>query len=458
MNLPSFTRLCLIIIRYSKNYQERREILGLKIFIAAAFLGLALCIFSVMQLNTRQPKLLEANPVHSEPSNMDRENFKVLSSAAYPSPQMQQPGYAAGGYRQQVYNSNQHNLYQSEETEDDADPVYQAQPSQAAAAAHTPSYPPQYGATAAAAPQYAPSQQYNSAPQPVSQYAQPPPAQGYAQPSYTNVQPAYSAAAPAAAAELPCTPCLNPACSSSTGAGGCYRPAPASPGFVCECPPAVESTPPPAPAVGSLEWKELPGNKYGDEHGLAISAQDSTDGVLTAGYESGQVAYQLSRYLRQHAKGAKLQAQIEDIILKDLYSVQPCKLVPGGPGGYRCANSDDDEGDVVDQLPGAAGSAAETSHGGAAKSGVLGLGFMGLKSTQGRAQALSQSQSKPPPLTLEQAQKLEAQIAVLREDAWALPTSIQADLEELRHATQRYEAAQDKGSLGLGINILGLKI
>ncbi len=40
----------------------------------------------------------------------------------------------------------------------------------------------------------------------------------------------------------------------------------------------------------------------------------------------------------------------------------------------------------------------------------------------------------------------------------ALPTSIQADLEELRHATQRYEAAQDKGSLGLGINILGLKI
>ncbi len=229
---------------------------------------------------------------------------------------------------------------------------------------------------------------------------------------------------------------------------------------------------------------------------MAISAQDSTDGILTAGYESGQVAYQLSRYLKQHAKGAKIQAQIEDIILKDLYSVQPCKLVPGGPGGYRCANSDDDEGDAVDQLPGAGSSAAESGHGGGAKSGVLGLGFLGLKSTQGRAQALSQSQSKPPPLTLEQARKLEAQIAVLREDAWvssaqhclfefgtshsekytlgssfflirtcvcallvqALPTSIQADLEELRHATQRYEAAQDKGSLGLGINILGLKI
>ena len=326
---------------------------------------------------------------------------------------------AVGGYRQQVYNSNQHKLYQSGETEDDVEPVYLAQPSQAAATAFSSSYPrPQYGATAAA-PQYAPSQQYISASQPISQNIQPPPAQGYAQPSFTNVQPAYSAAA-AAAAELSCAPCLNPACSSSPGAraGGCYRPAPASPGFVCECPVAVDSTPPPAPVVGSLEWKEQPGNKYGDEHGLAISAQDSTDGVLTAGYESGQVAYQLSRYLRQHAKGAKIQAQIEDMILKDLYSVQPCKLVPGGPGGYRCANSDDDEGDAVDQAPGPAGSAAEPGPNGGGKSGVLGLGFMGLKSTQGKAQALSQSQSKPPPLMLEQAQKLEAQTAVLKEDAW----------------------------------------
>jgi hypothetical protein len=173
--------------------------------------------------------------------------------------------------------------------------------------------------------------------------------------------------------------------------------------------------------VGSLQWKELPGNKYGDENGLAISEKDSTDGILTAGYESGQVAYQLSRYLKQHAKGAKIQGQIEDIILKDLYSVQPCRLVPGGPGGYRCANSDDDEGDAVDQPLGAASSTADPGQaGGGAKSGVLGLGFLGLKSTQSRAQALSQSQSqsKPPPLTLDQARKLEAQIAVLREDAW----------------------------------------
>jgi hypothetical protein len=317
-------------------------------------------------------------------------------------------GYVAAGFRQQVYNSNQHNLYQSGNAEDDADPVYQTQPSQVATASYPPSYPPPlYGA----ATQNAPGQQYSSAPQPGSEYAQPPAAQRYA-------HPAFNAAAPTTAAELPCTQCSNPSCSSSPGAGGCYRQIPLSPGFVCECPHAVESTPPAAPAVGSLEWKELLGNKYGDEHGLAISAQDSADGLLTAGYESGQVAYQLSRYLKQHTKGAKIQTQIEEITLKDLYSVQPCKLVPGGPGGYRCANSDDDEGDAVDQAPGPAGSAAEPGPNGRGKSGVLGLGFMGLKSTQGKAQALSQSQSKPPPLTLEQAQKLEAQIAVLKEDAW----------------------------------------
>ena len=177
--------------------------------------------------------------------------------------------------------------------------------------------------------------------------------------------------------------------------------------------------------MGSEEWKDLYSNKYGGSDGLAISGKESADGLLIASYESGQVAYQLNRYLKHKANGAKFESQIEDIILKDLHSVQPCKLVPGGPGGYRCAVSDDDEGDNSDQQAAGGGPpAAPTAAGGGSggKGGVLGLGFLGLKGspqTGPGTQTLAQSaEQKAPPLTLEQAKKLESQIGVLREDAW----------------------------------------
>jgi hypothetical protein len=89
------------------------------------------------------------------------------------------------------------------------------------------------------------------------------------------------------------------------------------------------------PAVGSAEWKGLRGNRYGQP--LAINATEAEQGMQVATYESGQVAYQLARYLRHKANDAKVQSQIADVILKDLQSAQPCRLVKGGPGGFRCA-------------------------------------------------------------------------------------------------------------------------
>ena len=217
--------------------------------------------------------------------------------------------------------------------------------------------------------------------------------------------------------ESGCTACSNADCDIGAVPGGCYRQTSVlnSAPLSCECP-ATFTTPATPPAMGSEKWKDLPSNRYGDSGRLAISEEDSANGQLTANYETGQVAFELNRFLKHKANGAKYESKIEEIILRDLHLVQPCKHVPGGPGGYRCAVSDDDEGDTGDEN--SKSPATPEAATGGAKNGVLGLGFLGLKSSKASNQVLAQSAPKQPALTLDQAKKLETQIAVLRDDVW----------------------------------------
>jgi len=234
-------------------------------------------------------------------------------------------------------------------------------------------------------PQYAPSypQQYPGQYPPQQQYPQPP--QYGAQPGYAPYGPGgqqYAAAAPAG--ESCAQPCSNPACDKGPLPGGCLRAAPGPPGWACDCPAAAAASKPAQPVrppVGSEEWKQLSNNRYGEP--LAINETDAAEGMQVATYESGHVAYQLARYLRHKAKEARVQAEIEEVILKDLSSAQPCRLVAGGPGGYRCATSDSDQGDSAEGSGSGSGSGSGDGSGsgegsGSGAGGIFGLGFLGL--------------------------------------------------------------------------------
>ena len=94
------------------------------------------------------------------------------------------------------------------------------------------------------------------------------------------------------------------------GDWGCITPSPNGM-LVCACPPPPP--PPGPPVVGSPEW--VMQNKFEDP-GAAAAA-----GPNLAMYEAGNVAVNLNKYLQAQSEKAAAQAEMGQIILKDLKAV-----------------------------------------------------------------------------------------------------------------------------------------
>ena len=130
-----------------------------------------------------------------------------------------------------------------------------------------------------------------------------------------------AAAAPAGPATGPqCAPpavqCINAACMGDLGCSEVQNGQ-----EVCGCVAPPPPPPPPAIVMGSPQWQEMPENKM-EAPGPAAEA-----GMNLAAYEAGPISVQLASYLKNKAAKAAVQAEMGQIILKELKDAQPCELV-----------------------------------------------------------------------------------------------------------------------------------